>query len=123
MNALELAGIEFVAGNGSGLGVRLTTEPASHEQFLAFLKAYERSRLRGLARHIDGLPQFGYVFVYHNREGADLMFRGQYLGKVRWHGGRVTLDPPLPPDVEMSLSDELFDKWVCRAEYHHSTGT
>jgi transcriptional regulator with XRE-family HTH domain len=122
MNALEMAGVEFLAGNGAGLGVQLRTEEASLEQFLAFLKGYERNRLRGLARQINGLPQFGFVFVYHNREGADLMFRGQYLGAIRWNGGRITLTPPLQEEVEPSLSYDLFDRWVSRAEYQNTTG-
>jgi transcriptional regulator with XRE-family HTH domain len=122
MNTLEAAGVEFVAGNGGGPGVRLKQNANSLEQFLAFLKIYEHNRLRTLARHADPLPQFGYVFVYHNREGVDLMYRGQRLGQVRWRDGRIVFDPPLPPGSEPALSDEIFDAWVSRAEYRNTTG-
>ncbi len=117
MNTLEAAGVVFLAGNGAGPGVRLKRDTNSLEQFLAFLKLYERNRLRALARHANPLPQFGYVFVYPNREGADLVYRGQRLGQVRWRDGRISFTPPLPPGTEPSLSDEIFDAWVSRAEY------
>lgn len=122
MNTLEAAGVEFLAGNGAGPGVRLKASGDSLQQFLAFLKLYERNRLRSLARHANPLPQFGYVFVYHNREGADLMYRGQHLGQVRWRDGRIEFNPPLPPGAELSLSDQTFDSWVSRAEYRNTTG-
>src|SRR5262245_33744113 len=64
MNTLEAAGVEFLTGNGAGPGVRLREGGNSLEQFLAFLKLYERNRLRSLARHANPLPQFGYGFVY-----------------------------------------------------------
>lgn len=121
MNTLEAAGVEFLTGNGAGPGVRLREGGSSLEQFLAFLKLYERNRLRGPARHANPLPQFGYVFVYHNREGADLMYRGQCLGHVRWREGGIEFDPPLPIGAEMSLSDQTFDAWVSRAEYRNTT--
>jgi hypothetical protein len=122
MNTLEAAGVEFLVGNGAGPGVRLRRPTNSLEQFLAFLKLYERSRLRGLARHGNPLPQFGYVFVYHNREGANLMFRGQELGRVRWRNGTIEFDPPLPNGRTPTLADEVFDAWVSRAEYRSTTG-
>jgi hypothetical protein len=62
-----------------------------------------------------------YVFVYHNREGADLMYRGQWLGQVRWRDGGIAFIPPLPPGTEPALSDEIFDAWVSRAEYRNTT--
>jgi transcriptional regulator with XRE-family HTH domain len=123
MNTLEAAGLEFLAGNGAGPGVRLKEDANSLEQFLAFLKLYERNRLRTLARHANPLPQFGYVFVYHNREGADLMYRGQRLGLVRWRDGRISFTPPLPPGTKPLLSDDTFDAWVSHAEYRNATGT
>lgn len=122
MNALEAAGVEFLTGNGGGPGVRLRDEGNSLEQFLAFLKLYERNRLRSLARHATPLPQFGYVFVYHNREGADLMYRGQRLGHVRWHESGIEFDPPVSTEGESLLSDQIFDAWVSRADYRNTTG-
>lgn len=122
MNTLEAAGVEFLAGNGAGPGVRLRRVADSLGQFLAFLKLYERNRLRGKGRHDSPLPQFGYVFVYHNREGADLKYQGQHLGRVRWREGSIEFDPPLPPGIERSLSDQTFDTWVSRAECRNATG-
>lgn len=122
MNTLELAGVEFVAGNGAGPGVRLGQATTTLEEFLAFVKIYEHKRLRSLGRHGNPLPHFGYAFVYHNRKGADLMFRGKLLGRVRWQNGEITFDPPLPPRPEPMLSDEIFDSWVARAEYRSATG-
>jgi hypothetical protein len=122
MNTLEAAGVEFLAGNGSGPGVRLKQDTKSLEQFLAFLKLYERNRLRSLARHVNHLPQFGYVFVYHSREGADLVYRGQQLGQVRWYDGRISFNPSLPTSIEPSLSDEIFDEWVRHADYCNIIG-
>jgi len=122
MNTLEAAGVEFLTGNGGGPGVRLRTVGSCLKQFLAFLKLYERNRLRGLARHANPMPQFGYVFVYHNGEGAELMYRGRRLGHVRWRESGIEFDPPLPMGTKVSLSDQTFDAWVSRAEYRNSTG-
>ena len=122
MNKLEAAGIEFLAGNGAGPGVRFRQDTNSLEQFLAFLKLYERNRLRAFARLADPLPRFGYAFGYHSREGADLMYRSQRLGQVRWRGSQIDFDPPLPAGTEPSLSDEVFDRWISSAEYRNATG-
>jgi transcriptional regulator with XRE-family HTH domain len=121
MDRLEAAGVEFFAGNGAGPGVRLTQDSGSFEQFLAFLKFYERNRLLALGRHANPLPLFGYRFDY-GQAGADLTFRGQRLGEVRWHEGRIAFTPPLPAGTEPSLSGEVFDQWVSRAEYRNTTG-
>ena len=122
MNALEAVGVEFLAGNGAGPGVRVRQAGASREQFLVFLKLYDRNRLRGMARRATALPLFGYAFVYHNRDGADLMYRGQRLGYVRWCDGAIEFDPPLPAGTERTLSDQTFDAWVSGAEYRNATG-
>jgi len=122
MSALETAGVEFVAGNGGGPGVRQREGGDSIEEFLSFLRLYDHNRLRAQARNVNGLPQFGYAFVYINREGADLMYRGKRLGQVRWSHGRISFDPPLFDGTQPSLSDEIFDRWVSRAEYRNSTG-
>ena len=121
MNALEAAGIEFLAGNGAGPGVRQRQLTNSLEQFLAFLKLYEHNRLRGKSATAWPL-QFGYAFVYHNREGADLMFQGQHLGFVRWRDGVITFDPPLFNERPAVLDEETFDAWVARAQYRATTG-
>lgn len=121
MNRLETAGVEFLAGNGGGPGVRLAQDEGSFEQFMAFLKLYERTRLLALGRHANPLPQFGYRFAY-NREGAELTFRGERLGQVGWRDGRVDFTPPLFGDVEPALTNEVFDRWVSRAEYRKTTG-
>ncbi|WP_218036656.1 hypothetical protein [Sphingobium sp. EM0848] len=121
MTRLEAAGVEFFAGNGSGPGVRLAHDPDSFDQFMAFLKLYERNRLLALGRHANPLPLFGYRFEYA-ADGADLTFRGARLGQVRWQEGRVTFTPPLASDSESALSDKAFDEWVARAEYRSSTG-
>lgn len=119
MNCLEASGIEFFAGNGAGPGVRLTQDSTSFAQFLAFVKLYERRRLLALGRHANPLPLFGYRFAY-NQAGAELTFRGERLGEVRWEEGNITFAPPLPMGCEVTLSDEIFDKWVSIAEYHHT---
>ena len=121
MNSLEAAGIEFLGGLG-GPGVRLRQDGSSREAFLAFLKLYERNRLRALGRQVGALPQFGYAFTYAGREGADLTFRGDRLGQVRWRDGGLAFDPPLFPGTEPALTDTAFDAWVSRAEYRRTTG-
>jgi transcriptional regulator with XRE-family HTH domain len=121
MNSLEAAGIEFLGGHG-GPGVRLRQDEGSREAFLAFLKLYERNRLRALGRQVGALPQFGYAFTYVGREGADLAFRGDRLGQVRWRDGGLAFDPPLFPGTESALTDVAFDAWVSRAEYRRTTG-
>ena len=82
MNTLEAAGVEFLGGHGAGPGVRLKAPGDSLVEFLSFLKLYER-KLRGKGRHVGNgqLPQFGFAFVYHNRDGADLMFQSWYLAR------------------------------------------
>ena len=113
---------------GMGLPRNATTEAlmnsleAAGVEFLAFIKLYERNRLRSKARHADPLPQFGYAFVYHNRDGADLMYRGGRLGQVRWRNGTIEFDPPLQNAKSPALSDDLFDEWVALAEYRKATG-
>lgn len=122
MNSLEGAGVEFLAGGGAGPGVRLKQPLDPQSEFLVFLKQYEHARLRAKARHVRGLPEFGYAFVYHNREGVDLMYRGLWLGKVRWREGAVVFDPPLRPDVAPALTEQALDHWVERSEYRSATG-
>lgn len=122
MNSFESAGVEFLAGNGGGPGVRLRHDPTSLEEFLAFLRLYERRRLSYLARQVGALPQFGYSFVYTGKTGANLMYQGVRLGEVRWHQDTILFDPPLPPETELALSDEIFNQWVSRAEYRKETG-
>ncbi len=122
MTTLESAGVQFIAGNGAGAGVRLSAAVESLEQFLSFLRLYDHNRLRSKAQHVGQMPQFGYSFAYHNREGADLMYRGRRLGQVRWRDGRVSFTPPLLGGGDPALSDEVFDAWVSRAEYHGATG-
>ena len=121
MNALEAAGIQFTAGNGAGLGVRQREVTNSLEQFLVFLKLYEHNRLRSKSSTAWPL-KFGYVFVYHNRDGADLMFQGRHLGSVRWLDGDINFDPPLPNQRIPALDDDTFDAWVSRAQYRATTG-
>ena len=121
MNTFESAGIEFVAGNGGGIGVRFRQDVTPLEQFLVFLKTYEMRRLRSKARMVGHLPQFGFAFAYHNLEGADLMYAGGLIGRVRWSNGRIIFDPELP-GTEISLMDEVFDLWVSRADYRRTTG-
>lgn len=125
MNTLETAGVEFLGGNGGGPGVRLKAPGDSLVEFLSFLKLYER-KLRGKGRHVGNgqLPQFGFVFVYHNRDGADLMFQGAWLGKVRWNNGSVAFDPPVPRHdlSDPVLSDAVFDRWVSLADYRRVGG-
>jgi transcriptional regulator with XRE-family HTH domain len=123
MNTFERVGLEFVAGNGGGPGVRAKQDLNSQEQFLAFLKLYEHARLRRRARQVGAFPEFGYVFVYHDLDGADLMHRGDCLGHVRWRNGHIAMnpEPTLPEGMEISLSDEVFDQWVARAEYKRTT--
>ena len=99
MQGLEAAGVEFLAGNGAGPGVRLKRATNSLEQFLADLVLYERNRLL----HPLGTPTHCRISAMclftDNREGANLMSRGQELGRVRWRGGAIEFDPPLPePD-------------------------
>jgi transcriptional regulator with XRE-family HTH domain len=124
MNTLEGAGVEFLCGHGGGPGVRLREAANSLVEFLAFLKLYER-KLRSRGRFVGNgtMPQFGFAFVYHNRDGADLMFNGEWQGKVRWNGGAVVFDPPVPRhDLEAPiLSDEVFDRWVSFADYRRVT--
>jgi transcriptional regulator with XRE-family HTH domain len=121
MNTLEAAGIEFLAGRG-GPGLRQKQAQTSREAFFAFLKLYERQRLRGQARLVGALPQFGYAFTYVGREGADLTYQGERLGRVRWRDDGPTFDPPLPPGTEPDFTEAVFDAWVSRAEYRRSTG-
>lgn len=123
MNTLERGGVEFLAGRGGGPGVRLKQPGNTQLEFLSFLKLYARHRLDSKARHADGLPQFGFGFVYTNRDGADLMFNGAWLGKVRWNGGEIQFDPPVPRhDLEdPALSDAVFDRWVSLADHRHVT--
>ena len=122
MNTLEAEGIEFLAGNGAGPGLRLKTLGVSRENFLTFLKLYERNRLGAKARYATPLPHFGYTFAFRS-DGADLLFHGQLLGSVRWNEGMVIFDPPLPPPgQDEPLSDQAFDIWVSRAEYRNATG-
>jgi hypothetical protein len=92
------------------------------EQFLACLKLYERNRLRPLARQVNRRLYFGYEFVYRNQDGADLMYRGQRLGHVRWLNGSIAFDPPLSSQAELSLSEDVLYAWVSRAEYRKTTG-
>lgn len=122
MNSLEAAGVEFLAGQDGGIGVRVRGSANTQWDFLAFLKLYERGRLRSLARHRQSLPAFGYAFVYPDRDGADLMFQGALLGKVRWRDGAVTFDPPIGRVDGPVLSDAVFDRWVSLAEHRHTTG-
>jgi transcriptional regulator with XRE-family HTH domain len=124
MNTLERAGVEFLAGHGGGPGVRLREPANSQLEFLSFLKLYERNRLRSKARHTDGLPQFGFCFVYTNRDGADLMFNGAWLGKVRWQSDEIQFDPPVPRHdlKDPTLSDTVFDRWVSLADHRYTTG-
>jgi transcriptional regulator with XRE-family HTH domain len=124
MNTLEQSGVEFLAGNGAGPGVRLKNPLNPLEQFLVFMKIYEHNRLRMKGIHRPGnlLPEFGYAFVYQNREGADLMFKGQGLGSVRWREGTIEFDPPLPNGRVPALTEEIFDAWVSRAQYRATTG-
>ncbi|MDR3475886.1 MAG: helix-turn-helix domain-containing protein [Devosia sp.] len=122
MNTLEAAGIEFLAGHGGGPGVRLKQDDVSRDGFLAFLKLYERNRLRALGRQVGALQELGYAFTYVGREGADLTFRGERLGQVRWRDGAPAFAPPLFPETVPELSDKTFDAWVSRAEYRRTTG-
>jgi len=121
MNALEAAGVEFLAGNGGGPGVRQRQPNHSLEQFLTFIRLYDHNRLRGKSLRADPL-QFGYAFIYHNREGADLMFQGQHLARVRWRDANIEFDPPLPNDRSPALDDDTFDAWVVGAQYRATRG-
>jgi len=96
-------------------------ETNSRDEFLAFLNIYERNRLRSLARHIGHLPHFGFAFRYHNRDGADLMYRGQKLGQVRRLDETIAFDPPLRRRAEPWLSDDVFDEWVSGADNRKMT--
>lgn len=123
MSCFEAVGVEFLAGGGAGPGVRLKQPLDPQSEFLVFLKQYEHARLRAKARQVRGLPEFGYAFVYHNRDGADLMYRGQWLGKVRWREDTAVFDPPLPPDVTPEVTEQVLDQWVVRSEYRAATGS
>jgi hypothetical protein len=94
--------------------------PNARAKFLAFLKRYDHD-LRGLARHGNHLHLFGYAFNY-TRHGANLMYRGQELGRVRWHNGSIDFEPPLPNGHTPALTNEVFRTWVARAEHLHTTG-
>jgi transcriptional regulator with XRE-family HTH domain len=123
MNALEKVGVEFLVGNGGGEGARLRAPSFTQVEFLAFLRLYNQS-LQKKARHNKktNLPVFGYALVYHNREGADLMYRGKRLGLVRWHSSEIIFDPPLPKGEAPSLSDDSFNKWLAQAELRDAIG-
>jgi transcriptional regulator with XRE-family HTH domain len=122
MNALEKAGVEFLVGNGGGEGARLRSPSFSLVEFLSFLRLYNQN-LRRKARHdkTTNLPVFGYALVYHNRDGADLMFGSKRLGLVRWQNDEIVFDPPLPKGEVPSLSDEVFNRWVVQAEIRDAT--
>jgi transcriptional regulator with XRE-family HTH domain len=121
MNTLEKAGVKFLAGSDAGPGVQSARPLNPLEQFLLFLKVYEHNRLRVTGIHRHPLPEFGYGFVYHNREGANLMFKAQEIGRVRWRDGTIEFDPPLPNGRTPTLTDEAFDAWVAQAEYRRVT--
>ena len=127
MNALEAAGIEFLAGNGAGPGVRLRHATDEREHFLAFLRLFDH-RLRGIGRHARPLPVFGFALEL-DRQGATLRFRDQKLGRVWWDKGAIHFDPPLPNRTIPTLTDETFNdwldmfrEWVSRADYRSVTG-
>jgi transcriptional regulator with XRE-family HTH domain len=122
-HTLEEAGVEFIDGNGGGPGARVKAPDISLEQFLSFLSLYEHNRLRAKAVHRRdiGRPQFGYAFVYHNRDGASLMWQGAELGRVRWRNGSIELRPPLRDGRAPTLSDDDFDEWVPWAHYRSIT--
>lgn len=121
MNALEKAGVEFLVGNGAGEGARLREPSSSLVEFLSFLRLYNQ-HLQNKGRHdtTTGLPLFGYALVYHNREGADLMYQGKRLGLVRWRNGKIAFDPPLPQGEKPALSNVSFDGWVAQAELRNA---
>lgn len=109
-------------GSKGGVGMQIKLSSVTQSDFLTFLKHYEQMKLRSKARHLEPVPEFGYAFVYIDRDGADLMFKGALIGKVRWHNDDVIFDPPVSNINGPLLSDEVFDSWVSRAEYRRTIG-
>jgi hypothetical protein len=56
------------------------------------------------------------MFVYHNRDGPDLMYRGKMLGRIRWKNRTVKFDPPLTKGTLPTLSNAVFDKWMTKLD-------
>ncbi|MEJ0044521.1 MAG: hypothetical protein WDM81_20895 [Rhizomicrobium sp.] len=123
MNTFERAGVEFLIGNGKGEGVQLAEPSFSLDEFLAFVRLYNQN-LQKKARHngATGLPEFGFAFVYKDRNAVELMYRGKRLGSARWSNKRITFDPPLAKGDVPSLSDNTFDRWLAQAELREATG-
>jgi hypothetical protein len=81
--------------------------------FLQHLKRYGRDRLPKLqitAHDQDG-ESGGFLFVYRDRDGADLMLDGRRLGSVTWLNGKVVYEPPIELSEALSFDGHL-DRWV-----------
>ena len=114
-SAFESAGVEFTNGDQPGVRLRKVII-MTLQQFLGSLKAYERNRLQSKAIHIPGeQPKFGFVFVYGDRDFADLMFGNRALGRVEWRNGNVVFDPPLSRGQRVNTFEDNLDEWVSLA--------
>jgi hypothetical protein len=84
--------------------------------FLQHLKRYGRERLPELRIKTDdqGDAKGSFVFVYRDRDGADLMLDGRRLGSVVWLDGTVVYEPPISLSDALSFDSHL-DRWVGQA--------
>jgi hypothetical protein len=84
--------------------------------FLQHLKRYGRDRLPELQIKTDdqGSTKGGFVLVYRDRDGADLMLDGRRLGSVVWRDGEVIYEPEINLSEALSFDGHL-DRWVGHA--------
>lgn len=123
--ALETAGVQFIAENGGGAGVRMRrrADVMSSAEFLEAFKRYENLRLSQKGRHVGGpLPHFPpFKFGYPETNRVDLTAEELWIGSATLRSGQVVFEPAITSAVGQSFEDKI-ETWISLSDHRRSVG-